>query len=227
MGSIIKSNDFSIPHPSTQSALSAIQNESSKEQFLQMLVAQISNQDPLDPMDNKDLVAQLAQFTSVEQEIETNRHLENLEEMFAAKDKISISGIIGKHVTADSNNFYADGNGFPAPIPLNLENNAEKVKISLINSAGRSIREINLDKINQGTQFIEWNGRNDAGYPLPKGDYQIKVEAVDDSGKSINCSNKISGVVTGIEFNGKDPAMIINGAKIKSSHIVSINNVSL
>src|ERR1700712_1281085 len=90
-----------------------------KEQFLQLLCAQISNQNPMNPMDDKDMVGQLAQFSAIEQAIETNSRLGALEKSQNNAGRLGLAALIGKEGSASTQNLALGQNGNNAP-PLSF-----------------------------------------------------------------------------------------------------------
>lgn len=150
--------------------------------FLKLLTAQISNQDPLEPIDSTTFVTQLAQLTQVEQAAQTNVQLENLGAKFDAMALMSGSSLLGQRVSFSTNTFVLDETGASASYQLGT--NARKVTAEIYSPSGLLIRTITDLPWQAGTQHeIAWDGLSDAGQSALRGTYKVIVRAEDDFGK--------------------------------------------
>lgn len=192
-----------------------------KDQFLQLLVTQLRNQDPLNPMDSQAFVSQLAQFSSLEQLTNTNTKLESLLTYQSSLQNTLMSGLIGKDVSFSGNSVNLKGT---AAISYNPSADAMDLKISIYDSTGKVVREIGLGMQTAGEKSYTWDGKDSNGKVLADGQYTVNINAVDSSGKSVGVSTKARGTVTGITYDGTNTWLVVdNGTKIQLGDVTEIN----
>lgn len=193
-----------------------------KDGFLKILVTQLKNQNPTDPMKGRDFASQLAQFSSVEQLTSIGDQLEAQKGGNQALMRSVNSGVatdlIGKSVEADGNQFSRNGEG-ETTLGMDLSSSASEVTVTIRNSAGSAVRTRTLENVGAGPQEITWNGTNDEGNQVPDGDYSFEVEATDSEGETVKASPFIEGSVDRVTF-GKDGTQLwVNGAKISMDRV--------
>jgi flagellar basal-body rod modification protein FlgD len=191
-----------------------------KDDFLKLLVTQLRFQNPLSPLDNTEFTAQLAQFSSLEQLNNINTQLHDLLLFQNSLQNTLTSSLIGKQVKIPGNEVYLKDT---SEISYTLQENASKIKISVYNSGGELVKEVNLGQQTSGEKSYVWDGTDNSGNHLPEGHYQIKVEAFDDSGDPVNVSTVVYGTITGITFENNITYLIVdNKTKIQLSDIKEI-----
>ena len=183
-----------------------------KDEFLLLLVTQLRNQDPMNPMDGQQFAAQLAQFSSVEQLINIDRTLAAHGEMngLLAQSVNSgvAAGLIGKSIQADGNAVHWSG-GDDVPLHFELAGEATKVTVKVRDADGTVVREMEVDARDAGRHSAAWDGKNAAGVAVPKGTYTFEVEAVagKDGKDKVGATPFIQGKVDRITF-GQDGIML-------------------
>lgn len=202
---------------------SAANAAAAKEQFLSLLVAQISHQNPMKPMDDKDLITQLAQFSSVEQAIETNTRLGALQDSQAAASRIGMAALVGKEGIAQSQTLHVEAGQTPPPISYTLENSADNVAVRLIDSAGNVAHSIKTQNILKGAHALAWDGRLATGASIAAGEYAVHITASDKFGNTVPVNQEIRGKITGVDLDGTQPSVRINGIKIRTSDVTQLN----
>lgn len=186
--------------------------------FLNLLTAQLKNQDPLSPMDSSEFTNQLVQFANVEQSIKSNDYLQKLLTLNA----ISMTGIglsyIGLDVFAPGVDFAFDGKN-PVSLSYKMPENAEKGTIAIVNEDGDTVFSTQADT-KAGLHSLSWNGKDTEGNLVPKGNYTIKISGQTTAGKALSVITYTPGVVTGIE-TGEDGSVsaIINGKLVPVTEI--------
>ncbi len=168
-----------------------------KEDFLTLLVAQLQNQDPLNPDDPTEFTAQLAQFSSLEQLFNLNESMENVASAVADSQKLSALSMIGKEVAYAESDFKFDGS--PVRIGYSIDGEASEVTL-LLQKDGATVAELAGSELQQGDHFMTWDGLTASGTPAPIGDYSIVVEA-SAAAESIAAAPLIRSVVTGVDLN--------------------------
>jgi flagellar basal-body rod modification protein FlgD len=197
-------------------SLSTPGSDLGKDEFLRLLVTQMQNQDPVNPMDSSQFASQLAQFNSVEQLINVNTSLDNMsksqEIIGAGLSNTLAASLPGKQVKAYANVISFDGTK-PVEFGYNLESTADAVKITISNENGDVLRTVNLDSKGPGEHTWEWDGKTTDGKSLPAGDYTIKVEA-SDGDASVNSNTFIYGTVDRVKYTPTGVQLLVNGAYI-------------
>jgi flagellar basal-body rod modification protein FlgD len=165
-----------------------------QDDFLKLLIAQLQNQNPLQPMDNQEFAAQLATFNSLGQLIDINGKLGQLQSMQGLASQYNAASLIGKEIEVNGNVVNL-AEGSSASLGYQLGANAARVGISIRNSAGGLVRQIDAGSQKAGEQTIQWDGRDSAGNRAPSGCKDFEITAVDAGGKSIPTWGLIRGVV--------------------------------
>src|SRR5574337_779988 len=200
-----------------------------KDAFMKLLVAQLRNQDPLNPLQGTDFIAQTAQFTSLEQLQQINQSLAKLTASSSGANNASMdaalaAGYIGKVVTA--NGTAVDlGGGSPVTLSYSLPG-AASVTIQVSDLQGNTVRTLQLGAQPAGQGAVTFDGLGDDGRLLPSGRYLYKVVATDTAGGSIAGASTASGLVTGLDFEGTQPFLVVNGSQIPLSAISRVSMAS-
>ena len=193
-----------------------------KDQFLKLLVAQLANQDPTKPEDTSQFVAELAQFSALEQQQNTVSRLDTLLMGQATANQTAAGTFIGKDVTYRGGDQHFDGvNSVSAT--LTLAKDADKVSVAVTDGTGRVVRTIQMGSRSDGTMTATWDGRDDNGNLLPSGDYSFSPAAFDADDKALPIDLSTTGHVSGVAFQGGIPYLKVGESLIKMSDVTSIN----
>lgn len=164
--------------------------------FLKLLVTQLKNQDPLKPMDNTAFVAELAQFSQLDQ---STKQVQLLEKSIAQQTdsmQYTLLPMIGRNVQVEGS--LIDLNNGSAKLKYALEREASTVRVTIQDKQGKAIRILDLGTQSAGKQEVQWDGRNQNGQLMPNGTYQYQVLAKDVKGGAVVAAPssvlKISGV---------------------------------
>jgi flagellar basal-body rod modification protein FlgD len=212
------------PAPAAEGAAPA----APRDQFLRLLVAQLQHQNPLDPQDGAEFVAQLAQFSSLEQATETNQRLAALEAAQTASARASLTYVVGHGVTAAADTLrYDPGRGPMPPLVAELGAGAQKVEVVVTDAEGREVRRIPLGAHAAGQVNVPWDGTDRAGRPLPPGEYHIAVEASGEAGAPVLAHARLRGVASALVFGADGGNRFrIGGVEVMPADIVSIEEWS-
>lgn len=194
--------------------------ELGRDQFLQLLVTQLRNQDPLSPLRPDEFAAQLAQFTSVEQLTKLN---ETLEAQAAANQRTQVLtqtafgvGLIGKAVTAQGDGVVVAG-GEPGAVPITVGASGGNATLRIINPAGDEVATRNLGFLAPGEQQV-------ALPALADGTYRYEVVVTDQSGASVPVTTHTIGVVTGVGFRNGTMMLQLGGLEVPFDQIVEVRS---
>lgn len=199
--------------------------EMDKDAFLQLLVAQMKNQNPAEPMDNNEFVNQSAAFSSLEQLINLSEQLDSLnklvESLSSNNQLLTASNFIGKEVNYLGNYTTFDGND--AEITFQLENKPAKVDITIIDGAGQAIAKLTTSEAVSGKNKVIWDGKNFNGQKVPEGTYAFQVDAYGENGVSMPVSTYSEGLVTGVVNDAGELKFNVNGNMVTMDQILSVN----
>ncbi len=184
--------------------------------FLQLLLTQLKNQNPLEPLDTNQFTQQLVQFSSVEQAVKTNKNLENLALLSAANTLTGAVTYIGKEVTATGNaSQLAKG---AAKWTYEIESGSGTGVFTVRDSSGKAVFST-TSPVAKGPGTFSWDGRKSDGSIAPDGTYTLSIAAADGFGGSLKVSTSFSGTVEGVDMSGSEPVLLVNGRQIKLTEI--------
>jgi flagellar basal-body rod modification protein FlgD len=195
-----------------------------KQEFLNLLVAQLQNQDPLNPVDDKEFVAQLAQFSSLEQAMQTNERLGLLQGTSTALNNAQVAGLIGQTIEANGNK-VALADARPIPVTYDLGSDATETTITIRDANGKAVRTMSAGAATAGKHDAFWDGMDDSGNALPNGTYTIEVNAKNASGGQVTTSTRVRGTVTQVTFENGSAELIIgaSGQHISPADVISVS----
>jgi flagellar basal-body rod modification protein FlgD len=194
-----------------------------KDAFLKLLVAQLSHQDPLKPVEGTEFVAQLSQFAMVEQAIAQSSKLEVLSTQVRGLSNNEATALVGKTVTVRGKGIAFDG-ALATGASASLAAPAAKVVVRIEDASGKTVRTLDLGPKNAGPMPITWDGKDDLGNVAPKGNYTIKVEATAQDGSTVATSQDVSGSVTKVTFEKGYPELLLDsGVTAPISDLVSVS----
>lgn len=152
-------------------------NELGQEDFLELMVAQLKNQDPTNPQDNSEFLAQIAQFGTVSGVQDLADKFDGLSATLYSSQALEAAGVVGREVVTDSNLGLLQADE-TINATINLPTNASGVTLYVQDTSGKLVHTKALGPANKGDLAIQWDGVNGEGDTLPPGQYRISVEAV-------------------------------------------------
>lgn len=165
------------------------------ERFLTLLVTQLRNQDPLNPLDNAQITSQLAQLSTVSGINKLNDTLSSLSASMDAREYLQSASLVGRTVITTGNKVtLADGKATGA---FELASSADSVTVAIADAAGKELRRIELGAAPSGVTSFSWDGLDGTGAAVKGGTYTISVTA-SSGGKSVAATPLAAGVVTGL-----------------------------
>ncbi|PLX91131.1 MAG: hypothetical protein C0620_12110 [Desulfuromonas sp.] len=197
-------------------------NTLGQEDFLELLVAQLENQDPLDPQSNTEFVAQLATFSALEQQTITNDKLDDV--ISATSDMQQLAGIdmLGKNVVAQSDNFYI--NGEQVDIGFYLPEDATSVTVSVLDEDNNVVSTLEYSDLSAGDNFLDWDATDKDGNPLPEGEYSLSIEAYSADSEIDNVLPLIKTIVDEVAMTSSGSVLSTDAGEIMLSDIYSVTN---
>lgn len=206
----------------TESSTSSLGMDS----FLQLLVTQLQYQDPLDPMDDKEFVAELAQFSSLEQLTEINSGIEGLTTIGQEQQLIGAVNFIGKTIEATGTAVSVE-EGEATSVTFSLPEDASTCMVNVLDSSGNIVRTVDLGSTTAGDVEFTWDGKDYDGNTMDDGQYQVAVTATNADGDVMKVTSTMSGVVSGIQqVSGTYYLDIGNGRYVAFTDITNVINSS-
>ena len=182
-----------------------------RDAFLRLLVEQLKNQDPLQPKENSEFVAELAQFSSLEQTMGINDRLDMLSIQNQGLANTQVTAFVGKRAVVRGDVLVRDSSGQPTKFQFQLSSAADTVNVSVVDSQGRTVRQLELGKSDYTTREVVWDGMSDEGVAQPPGRYTFNVTARGPNNEVISYSPEASGVVESVSFNKGYPELSLEG----------------
>jgi flagellar basal-body rod modification protein FlgD len=162
--------------------------------FLKLLMTQLQNQDPTSPLDTNQFTSQLVEFSSVEQQINTNSSLTTLIGLTQAGEVMQSSAMVGKQVSVTSDHMpLQNGTGgvqFTAPA-------SETVAVSIYNDSGTKIRDAFVSA-QKGQNSWTWDGTDNSGKTVSDGSYKVAVTGANTDGTTSALTFSVLGTATGV-----------------------------
>jgi len=189
------------------------------QSFLKLMTAQLANQDPLAPMDPTQFVSQLAQFSTVEQAVQSNLRLgEVLSELRASGDRLDLS-YLNRRVEVLSEHIALAQGGAQARYSIPPDTAAAEIRI--LDADGRLVRSLPAETL-PGQHALTWDGRDAAGLPRADGPYRVEVVARNSAGDSLPTAMTVNAQVTRVHRqDGTTLFQLDNGLLVGREDILS------
>ncbi len=186
VSSIDSSTLSSLGLRSTQDAQAGVdKNDLGQDAFLQLMVAQLRNQDPMKPMENGEFLTQIAQFSQVTGLQDLQKSFDELSSSLVSNQALQAASLVGRDVLAPTG-LGVLATGQPIKGSVELTSASPKVSVNIYDSVGQLVRKLELGSQAAGDVQYQWDGLKDDGSYAPPGNYLISAEA---------------------EFNGKNEAV--------------------
>lgn len=196
-------------------------NDLGKNEFLELLVAQLNNQDPLSPQENGEFIAQLAQFSTVEGIEKMNTSIDAMASSFQSSQALQASSMVGRTVIFPSDQAMVDPQaGFSGQLVLPQASPA--VLVNVYDDAGSMVATVNLGAQETGVHSFAWDGLDSSGNPLPAGKYRFEAQA-SLNGETTQLATLLPANVDSVSLGvGKGGEMVLNLAGLGS---ISLSDV--
>ncbi len=195
-----------------------------RDAFLRLLTVQLQNQDPMEPVKNEDFVAQLSQFSSLEQlqqinsAVSQDANTQGLANLQQSVDNNTAVSLIGRDVEIpmDTVNYPGEGS---VQVGYHLYGPANKVDVSIYDDFGALMRTLSITSPQEGPGTIVWDGKNNTGQDMPGGTYHLVPSAVNGAGNAVAVQALIKGPVLGVRYESGKPLLILDGAEVPLSSV--------
>lgn len=214
-------SQLASPIASTVNTETASESGLDREAFMKLLVAQLSNQDPLDPMDSREMISQLSELTNVEQLVAIEGRLESVEVGLGGVSNTMVSSLAGKTITADGQALRLGETG-SVEGGFSLGQAATDVTVTIRNSDGEVVDTIDLGAMGIGAQTFDWDGLDASGERADAGRYTIEVEAYRDTAE-VTVDYAVTGIVESVSYTDGIPTLKVGSRNILLGDVESIS----
>ncbi|MBI2890143.1 MAG: flagellar hook assembly protein FlgD [Nitrospirae bacterium] len=204
------------------------QNEEQRTQFLTLLLAQLQNQDPLQPMTDTEMTGQLAQFSQLEQLITLNDSFSSVSDLFTSMNTLQAASLLGKTVKATGDTIEV-AEGVPETITYDLTQDVHELKLFITSDTGETVREMTIsdpEDMTTGTHDIIWDGTDSEGQPVEDGTYTIRFEANLLDGTPAPVQQYMEGTVTSVRLEDGTIILSAGGKDLYLEDVVEIREPS-
>jgi flagellar basal-body rod modification protein FlgD len=197
-----------------------------KDAFFKLMIAQMKNQDPTNPLKSHEMAAQLANFSSLEQMQNMNTTLTDMKNGQKPSENYQALNLIGKTVAGDSSKLSRMVGDQKHEFRFDLPSAASEAVVKVSNADGEVIKTYELKNLKEGTNQATWNGQDEKGNKMPPGEYQFSVEAKAGDRK-LAAKTDFNGVISGINYTPEGPVLLVGTQTIKMRDVRKITDASL
>jgi flagellar basal-body rod modification protein FlgD len=197
---------------SSSSSSSATSGSDLQNTFLQLLIAQMKNQDPTSPMDSSQMTSQLAQINTVTGIGQLNTSLTSLASQLTTSQQTQAANLISSTVLAPGNGFSV-ASGKATGFGVTLASDATDVQVTVKNSAGQIVNTIDLGKQSAGTIPIGWTPVDKSGNALPDGNYTFTASSTTANGTGAPATLSAATVQGIIKQPDGSPGLVLSNGK--------------
>jgi len=197
--------------------------KSEKSQFLELLVAQMENQNPLEPQDGTEFLSQLAQLSTVDGIERLNESMESMSTGFRSGQALQATALVGRSVAVAGDRASLDTTG-PLSGGVELDMPMTNVRLHIKDAAGQTIRELSLGTQESGVINFSWDGLNSSGERAPAGEYRIEATGVND-GETQQLNTRVGMNVDSVTLGPQSEVTLnlSNGQSVSLSEVSQIN----
>ncbi|WMW63939.1 flagellar hook capping FlgD N-terminal domain-containing protein [Nitratidesulfovibrio liaohensis] len=207
---------------STSSTTSSSGTTLDSDAFLQLLIAELQNQDPTNPADNTEMINQIASFSTVEQLSALNDTATSIYDSLTAMSLNSAVSFIGQSVLAEGDDISKTDDATTS-VSFTLESDAETLTAHVYDSDGTIINSVSLGATDSGTYTFSWDGTNYTGTEVANGTYSVVFEAYDEDGDSLEVSTMVAGTVSGVSVeDGTTVLTLSDGRTVNLEDVYSV-----
>jgi flagellar basal-body rod modification protein FlgD len=186
-------------------------NKMDKDAFMKLLAHQMSNQDPMNPMDQKQFAADLAQFSQLEQLTNMNARMEKTTEGHEIQERFQGATFLGKRAITGGATVQYNGEDTSVSLPFYLPNNARQMVVRIFDSKNQMIGRIEKENVPAGGQTLAWDGVSLDGTRAIRDTYRFDVEAWDEKLQSFKGETRAAGIVTSVAFENGEMILTVDG----------------
>jgi flagellar basal-body rod modification protein FlgD len=196
-----------------------------KDAFLQLLVTQLKNQNPLEPQDNGEFVAQLAQFSSLEGITTLNDTVTGLASNYNSSQALQASSLVGRSVIAPGDKAVVDTTKSLSGTVV-IPTSVASASLKITDADGKTVRTIDLGSQKAGNASFIWDGKNDAGVTVPAGTYTFGASTSID-GQSVALITNLPATVNSVTISQTGGELMLNLAGLGSIALSKVQTIGM
>lgn len=218
----VTSATTATPPAAPSQARSEAKISSDFETFLKMLTVQMQNQDPLNPVDSADYATQLATFSGVEQQVQTNDLLRALSGQLGTGGLSQLAGWVGMQARADTPAWF---DGAPVTVVPSVQRGADAAQLVVRDASGAEVQRLGIG-IDDGP--LDWPGIGVDGTPLPAGFYTFETVSIASGAVVAEAASEIYATVTEVQVKGGVNTLVLaGGGTIAASAVTAVRDATL
>lgn len=191
------------------------------ETFLKMLTAQARYQDPLEPIDSTEYAAQLAQFSMVEQQVQTNDTLTALFAQMDSSNMASLAGWVGMEIRADTPVYF---DGQPIAVSPGVAPTADAAYLVVTDTDGREVQRSEIDLTGDS---VQWAGVDASGAPFANGVYSFSVDSFRSGAEITTGKTEVYGRISEAQFVDNAVLLVLEGGpSVAASEVSALREAS-
>ncbi|CBL44727.1 Flagellar basal-body rod modification protein FlgD [gamma proteobacterium HdN1] len=194
-----------------------------KDMFMQLMLAQLKHQNPLDPQDGTEFVAQLAQFSSLEGITNLNDSVKDITSMYRSSQTLQATALVGREVLVDGDSVAFDGKNAALGV-INAGQAASNAVMTIKDSKGAVVNSMTIGDITSSETAFGWDGTDMAGNTVAPGKYKVLIEGLVDNKRTALLTATTARVnsVSIVDKSGGMKLNLTNGLAIDNSEIKQI-----
>ncbi len=198
-------------------------NDNGQTDFLNLFVAQLQNQDPLEPQDGSQMLSQLAQFSQVEGISNLDASFKELAASLQSNQALQAANMVGRQVELASSTGLLTGQGLQGSVEV--PEGVSDVTLEFRNQQGELVKTMNLTGVEDGFAPFSWNGLSDNGDALEQGNYSVTAKTLF-AGETTQLATYVKANVDSVTVDKNNQSLILNVAGYGSATMNDIRNIS-
>lgn len=198
--------------------------ELGQEDFLELMVAQMSHQDPLEPQANGEFIAQMAQFGTVDGIAKLQESFAALNNSLQSNQALQASALVGRTVMVPANQ-QALAAGGSITGEVELPTSGSNVTVAVFSEKGELVRQLNLGDHAAGTAGFTWDGKNQNGDDMPAGKYKFVAQSSGYNGQANSLTTNIAANVDSVSLGTNGAGLKLNVAGLGSVDFESVKEI--
>jgi flagellar basal-body rod modification protein FlgD len=194
--------------------------------FITLMLAQLQNQDPTSPVDSNTFLTQLAQLSEVQGISSLNTNFGALSTSLTSNQAMQASSLLGHQALVSSSTATLASAGAAVTGAVNVPQNTSQVTLSITNSSGALVSQINLGAQSAGLANFSWNGTTGGGSQAPAGTYTLTAQYAGATSGSAAATTLVSGTVESVSMGAGSTGLTLNVAGVGSVPFSNVQQIS-
>lgn len=194
-----------------------------KNEFMELMIAQLNNQNPLEPQENGEFIADLAQFSSLEEMQNLSGTVGDVVGEFRSTQALQASAMVGRSVLAPSDQGMLGVEGGMSGV-VNVPSSSSSVRVDILNRSGERVTQLELGESQAGQVPFAWDGNNSRGEKMPPGAYRVVAEGSYPEGTE-QLGTLVSANVDSVSLGGRD-GITLNLAGMGSIALSNVQQIN-